>query len=74
MHRLFARRSQLRQGKFNIDLQFLNSKRVHLRKDFANLHLIVESAKTLNLQKLVTTQVGLSYSPMHNFPRCNQRE
>ena len=22
----------------------------------------------------VTTQVGLSYSPMHNFPRCNQRE
>ena len=25
-------------------------------------------------EKLVTTQVGLSYSPMHNFPRCNQRE
>ena len=24
--------------------------------------------------RLVTTQVGLSYSPMHNFPRCNQRE
>ena len=23
---------------------------------------------------LVTTQVGLSYFPMHNFPRCNQRE
>ncbi|MCI7257626.1 MAG: hypothetical protein PUH48_09315 [Prevotella sp.] len=23
---------------------------------------------------VVTTQVGLSYSPMHNFPRCNQRE
>ena len=22
----------------------------------------------------VTTQVGLSYSPMHKFPRCNQRE
>ena len=22
----------------------------------------------------VTTQVGLSYSPIHNFPRCNQRE
>ena len=22
----------------------------------------------------VTTQVGLSYSPMHDFPRCNQRE
>ena len=22
----------------------------------------------------VTTQVGLPYSPMHNFPRCNQRE
>ena len=22
----------------------------------------------------VTTQVGLSYSPMHNVPRCNQRE
>lgn len=26
------------------------------------------------LIKNVTTQVGLSYSPMHNFPRCNQRE
>jgi len=26
------------------------------------------------LQADVTTQVGLSYSPMHNFPRCNQRE
>ena len=25
-------------------------------------------------EKVVTTQVGLSYSPMHNFPRCNQRE
>lgn len=24
--------------------------------------------------RMVTTQVGLSYSPMHNFPRCNQRE
>ena len=22
----------------------------------------------------VTTQVGLSYFPMHDFPRCNQRE
>ena len=28
----------------------------------------------LHLGFLVTTQVGLSYSPMHNFPRCNQRE
>ena len=27
-----------------------------------------------NLMPIVTTQVGLSYSPMHNFPRCNQRE
>lgn len=26
------------------------------------------------LKAYVTTQVGLSYSPMHNFPRCNQRE
>ena len=26
------------------------------------------------LHTMVTTQVGLSYSPMHNFPRCNQRE
>ena len=26
------------------------------------------------LTEEVTTQVGLSYSPMHNFPRCNQRE
>ena len=25
-------------------------------------------------EKVVTTQVGLSYSPMHDFPRCNQRE
>ena len=27
-----------------------------------------------SVEKVVTTQVGLSYSPMHNFPRCNQRE
>ena len=27
-----------------------------------------------NQRETVTTQVGLSYSPMHNFPRCNQRE
>ena len=25
-------------------------------------------------KKTVTTQVGLSYFPMHDFPRCNQRE
>ena len=30
--------------------------------------------KESQIQYLVTTQVGLSYSPMHNFPRCNQRE
>ncbi len=27
-----------------------------------------------SIRLCVTTQVGLSYSPMHNFPRCNQRE
>ena len=32
--------------KFNIEPQFLNNKRVLLRKDFVNLHLLVESAET----------------------------
>ena len=32
------------------------------------------SLSTKYINRLVTTQVGLSYSPMHNFPRCNQRE
>lgn len=33
-----------------------------------------EGVYTVLTTKTVTTQVGLSYSPMHNFPRCNQRE
>lgn len=39
-----------------------------MRKD--NNFILNQSKRQL----LVTTQVGLSYSPMHNFPRCNQRE
>ena len=30
--------------------------------------------KSIVEQRFVTTQVGLSYFPMHDFPRCNQRE
>ena len=38
------------------------------------LRIKSESGKAWSERNLVTTQVGLSYSPMHNFPRCNQRE
>ena len=36
--------------------------------------LSVWQGSVLIYKELVTTQVGLPYSPMHNFPRCNQRE
>ena len=38
----------------------------------ANLPIVI-TLFYISLTKSVTTQVGLSYSPMHNFPRCNQR-
>ena len=37
---------------------------------FVDMFLVAQESTSLS----VTTQVGLSYSPMHNFPRCNQRE
>ena len=51
---------------------YTDEKGIYHLKTTAGEYTLVVSA--IGYQTVVTTQVGLSYSPMHNFPRCNQRE
>ena len=43
-------------------------------KKLIEVALPIKEISAESVRDKVTTQVGLSYSPMHNFPRCNQRE